>query len=121
MSKRDIVIIVLVVLIGGSIALVLQQKSSTDKAAKNAVSTNQIAIKGMALSPASVTVKAGTTVTWTNNDSTWHSITSYDGRIPSSQNLAQGQSYSYKFTKAGTFKYHCGIHPNMTGLVVVTQ
>lgn len=124
MKKRNIIIIssiALAILIGGSIVLMLQQGSSTDNATKNAVSTNQIAMKDMAFSPANVTVKANTTVTWTNDDTVKHSITSYDGHIPNSQDLSKGQSYSYTFTKTGTFKYHCGIHPNMTGLVIVTQ
>ncbi|MBI2078639.1 MAG: cupredoxin domain-containing protein [Euryarchaeota archaeon] len=65
----------------------------------------------LSFSPASVTVKVGTKVTWTNKDSTIHTVTSDDADGPlNSGNLAAGGKYSYTFTTAGTFKYHCTPH-----------
>ena len=73
-------------------------------------------------SPASITVRAGDTVTWTNVDTTpgnGHTVTS-SGRGPlKSQSLAQGGTFSYTFTTAGTYPYYCAIHPDMTGSVTV--
>jgi plastocyanin len=55
-------------------------------------------------------------VTWTNNDSVAHTVTGTD--FASSQ-LAPGSTFSHKFTTAGSFDYHCSIHPSMTGNVTV--
>lgn len=80
---------------------------------------NTVIIQNFAFSPNNLTVKTGTTVTWTNNDSTTHTITSDNGAFQSSGNLNQGAKYTFTFTKAGTYPYHCSIHPNMKGTVVV--
>lgn len=76
-----------------------------------------VSISNFAFDPASVTVKVGGTVTWTNNDSPTHTITG-DGGLDSGD-VANGGTYSKTFDKAGTYKYHCTIHPNMTGEVIV--
>lgn len=70
------------------------------------------------LVPSSITVKAGTTVTWTNNDSMAHTVT---GAGWSSDQLSYGQSFSHKFSSAGSFDYHCSIHPVMQGTVNVVN
>lgn len=75
-----------------------------------------VSIAGFAFSPAALTVKVGDTVTWTNNDSTTHTVTGPDFE---SGPLAPGKTFSHKFTAAGTFDYHCSIHPNMTGSITV--
>lgn len=72
--------------------------------------------KGFAFSPASVTVKVGDTVTFTNEDSAPHEVT-IDGKDLGSQ--TQGASVTWKAEKAGTFPYSCVIHPSMTGEVTV--
>ena len=68
-------------------------------------------------SPASLTVAAGTTVTWQNKDTIAHTSTSNNGVFNGS--LAPGGSYSYTFGAKGTYQYHCTIHPGMTGSVTV--
>lgn len=84
--------------------------------------TNKVSIKNFAFSPAAITVKVGTTVTWTNNDSTTHTVTSTDSPVSfDSGNLAPGKTYSFTFTKAGGYKYHCSIHTDMVGSVTVTE
>ena len=85
------------------------------------VAGNAVAISGFAFSPASLTVKAGTTVTWTNKDSDAHTVTSQGTGGPlGSAALSTGQSYSFTFTKPGTYAYLCTIHPFMTATVTVT-
>jgi plastocyanin len=85
------------------------------------VTGNAVSISGFAFSPASLTVKAGTTVTWTNKDSDAHTVTSQGTGGPlGSVALSTGQSYSFTFTKPGTYAYLCTIHPFMTATVTVT-
>ena len=80
----------------------------------------QVRIANMAFSPATLTVPAGTTVTWVNHDGDSHSVESSDKRFPSSTLLNTGETYAYTFTTPGTYKYHCGVHSFMTGKIVVT-
>lgn len=76
-----------------------------------------------AFSPATITIKVGTTVTWTNNTGAPHTVTSDDGTtFDSGINTpisANGGTFSFTFTKAGTFTYHCQIHPFMKATVIV--
>lgn len=71
-----------------------------------------------AYAPDEVTVAVGTTVTWTNTDSTSHTTTS-DTTGWNSGIVAPGGQYSFAFQTAGTFPYHCAIHPGMIGTIVV--
>ena len=107
MAKKVAVITILLVL-GAMLAT----------ACSSGGSGNSVSIQGLAFKPASVSVTAGTTVTWTNNDSVTHTITSDTGAF-NSGNVAPGATYSYKFGQAGTFAYHCSIHTTMQGTVVV--
>jgi plastocyanin len=86
------------------------------------VAGDRVAIKGFAFAPAALTVPVGTTVTWTNQDSDAHTVTSDGGGGPlNSKALATGDTFSFTFTQAGTFKYLCTIHPFMTATVTVTR
>lgn len=78
----------------------------------------QVMISGFAFSPATLTVPAGTSVTWTNNDAATHTVTSTTG-IFDSKDMTQGKSFTFKFTTAGTYPYVCIYHSNMTASVVV--
>lgn len=80
--------------------------------------TNEVWIQGMAFTPTSITVSAGTTITWTNKDAVAHTVTSNTG-VFSSGSIATSGTYSYLFSTAGTYPYHCTIHPSMTGTVTV--
>jgi plastocyanin len=77
-------------------------------------------IANFAFSPANLTVPKGTTVTWTNKDSAPHTVTD-DGGAFSSATLGDGDTFSLRFTSAGTFAYHCAVHPSMTGVVAVSD
>ena len=78
-----------------------------------------VEIKNFAFTPATLTVSVGTTVTWTNNDATSHSVKWLDGTTPG-PTLSPGSTYSRTFTAAGTSKYICGIHgASMSGQVIV--
>jgi plastocyanin len=71
-----------------------------------------------AFSPATLTVKVGTKVTWTNKDQVTHTVTADQGAFNSGL-LPSGNSFSFTFTTAGTFSYHCNIHHSMTATIVV--
>lgn len=68
--------------------------------------------------PESLTVKVGESVTWRNDGMTDHNIVS-DDDVFTTGVLAKGEEGSYTFTKEGTYSYHCSIHPEMTGTIVV--
>jgi plastocyanin len=86
----------------------------------HAQSANAVSIVDFAFQPASIEVPAGSTVTWTNTGAVTHTVTADDGAFDSGQ-LKPGTSFSQTFTTPGTYTYHCEIHPQMTGTVVVTQ
>jgi plastocyanin len=79
----------------------------------------KIVIRGFAYSPTNLSVSVGTKVTVTNEDSTTHTWTADDGQFDSGD-LGQGRSFSFTFAKAGSFGYHCSIHPFMKGVVNVS-
>lgn len=100
--------------------------SSATSASSTTVTSNTatVAIKNFAYSPVTITIKKGTKVTWTNNDTAPHTVTSDAGDtagVLNSPTLSTGQSYSLTFARAGTFPYHCTIHPNMKATVIVTE
>lgn len=80
---------------------------------------NAVNIDGFAFTPATLTVKAGTTVTWVNHDEEPHTVAANDGGFHS-PGMGAGATYTFTFTKAGTFAYICSIHPFMKATVVVT-
>ena len=73
---------------------------------------------GFAFVPATLTVRAGTTVTWTNDDEEPHTVTSGKGPLRSPA-MDAGAAYKYKFTRPGRYAYICTIHPFMRATVVV--
>jgi plastocyanin len=75
-------------------------------------------ISGFAFQPGSITATVGDTISWTNEDSAPHTATADDGSFDTGQ-LAKGASGSHTFTAAGTFAYHCTVHPSMHGTVTV--
>jgi len=80
-----------------------------------------IAIDNFAFTPASLTVPAGTKVTWTNHDDIPHTATSADPpQLFHSGPLDTDDSFSFTFDKPGTYTYFCALHPHMQGTVVVT-
>ncbi len=78
----------------------------------------KLVMKNIAFSPATVTVKVGQKVTWTNLDDAPHNVT---GGPLHSPTFSKGGSFSYTPTKAGTIKYVCTIHPGMNGTLTVTS
>jgi LPXTG-motif cell wall-anchored protein len=93
------------------------QPSTRSKQA-SASSSATVSIQDNSFNPASVTVNAGDSVTWNNKGKAQHNVT-FSGFA--SGTLSSGQSYSHKFSSAGTFAYQCTFHAGMTGTVTVAS
>jgi len=87
-------------------------------AAGAAAPSTTVHIRDDAFTPASLTVRAGETVTFINDDDDAHTATADDNSWDS-EGLTQGQSWSHRFTKAGKVTYHCTVHPMMHGALIV--
>jgi amicyanin len=84
-----------------------------------AVTGTAVDIANFAFTPATVTVKAGDTVTWANHDEEPHTIAADDGSFHS-PGMGANATYSFTFSKPGSYGYTCSIHPFMHGTLVVT-
>lgn len=94
-------------------------QSTTQDSSTNSI---KVAIKNYAFSPGSLTVHVGDTVTWTNDDTAPHTVTTSSGpKSFDSGELQKGQSWSYTFTTPGTYQYYCAVHPDMTASVTVVS
>jgi plastocyanin len=78
-----------------------------------------VSIEGFAFNPAAITARVGQTVTFTNGDSAPHTATLDDGSC-TTPNIAGGASDGLTFTAAGTYPFHCNVHPNMKGTITVS-
>jgi plastocyanin len=79
----------------------------------------EVSEEDIAFNPAEVTVGAGDTVTWTNNDSVDHDVTADSFSSGDPGGMAPGDTFEHTFEEAGTFDYVCTVHPGMEGSVVV--
>ena len=79
---------------------------------------NQVIIENFSFQPGTLTVKAGTTVTWVNHDDEPHTVSESNKTFKSGALDTDGK-FSYKFTSPGTYSYFCSIHPRMKGQIIV--
>ena len=104
-----------------SVAKALPISTSANRASAPAATSVSVMIENYKYSPAALTIKVGTKVTWTNMDTAPHTVTVSSGPVKfASPNLQKGESYTYTFTKAGTYSYYCAVHPDMKATVTVT-
>src|SRR5262249_56189872 len=82
--------------------------------------TISVDIANFAFAPNNIQAKVGEKITFTNNDSAPHTATATEGAKFDSGELDQGKSFSYTAKKAGTIKFVCSFHPNMTGTITVS-
>ena len=88
--------------------------------AVQAATGHQVLMSGYAFSPRTLTITAGDTVTWTNQDQAPHDVKTTSGPAPvHSPMLSKGGSWSHTFTTPGTYGYVCTVHPDMTAQLVV--
>ena len=79
---------------------------------------NQVVIENFSFVPATLTVKAGTKVTWVNRDDVPHTATATDKRF-NSKTLDTDDQFDFIFSEPGTYNYFCALHPKMTGQIIV--
>ncbi|MGN6607804.1 MAG: cupredoxin domain-containing protein [Jatrophihabitans sp.] len=138
-ASRRRVVLVVAVLLGALLGATACSSSGGGAAPATSsappVSGPVVSLKGLMFNPAVLTVKVGTTVTWRNDEPITHTITAgqvtgvdrttglRSGQHPSGlfdRRLAgQGDTFSYRFTKAGTYSYYCDIHYGMNARVIV--
>jgi plastocyanin len=102
----------------GTVVVSSSAAAGPAQSAPTAASAATVRMAGRAFSPSSVRLGTGGTVTFTNDDGRSHTVTSDAGLFDSGV-VASGSSYRRRFASAGTYRYHCAIHPDMTGTVVV--
>ena len=90
----------------------------SDLHAAPAADANTIILKDFHFSPMALTVAAGATVIWKNLDGEPHTVVS-DAGLFRSGGLDQNASFTFKFDRPGTYRFHCSIHPNMMGTIIV--
>jgi plastocyanin len=105
-----------VLTVAGAVA-VSTRPGLTVKAADQ-MGPSAVKIDNFSFGPQTLTVAAGTTVTWTNNDDVPHNVVS-DDKLFKSKALDTNDKFSYTFAKPGTYNYFCSVHPKMTAKVVV--
>jgi plastocyanin len=83
-----------------------------------AATAPQVTVEQAMFGPATLTIRAGTTVTWVNHDGDLHTVTSTQGLF-ASPGLDAGDTFAYRFTAPGTYPYFCALHPHMHGTIIV--
>ena len=96
-----------------------KKASSSSGSSGAAVAPNTIDIQNFAFSPATVNVTSGATVTVKNDDTTDHTVTSNDTKSFDTKHVSPGSSATFTAPAAGTYTFHCNIHPSMKGTLVV--
>ena len=97
-----------------------QIKKMADREELQGYAQNTIAIQNFSFQPSILSVPAGTTVTWRNQDNVQHTVTSDTVGLFDSNTITPGNVFSFTFNNPGSYKYHCNIHPSMHGEVDIT-
>ena len=135
MKKGFIIgLIIIVVVIIGIVIYSLNSNSSSstyrngDKTASDGSRTSETSAGGVgkdiditdfAFTPSIISIKKGDMIRWANKDSAPHTVTSDSGSELASATLSNGKTYSHTFNTAGTYSYHCDIHPSMKAKIIV--
>lgn len=120
-----IIIVLLAVLIftlsHKTMAPATQNQNGTTQTISTAPAGGNVKMTNMLFTPSQISVEKGATVTWNNDDKVAHTVVDDLKNVggPASGNIAPGQTYSFTFTKSGSYQYHCSIHSSMRGTIVV--
>lgn len=116
--KIFIVVVVIAILAVGGYYIYKGSYSKPNQSTNSStVSTNSVNISNFSFDPASITVKAGSSITFTNNDGTNHTVTADNGKFD--QSVSSGKTTAVTITEPGTYNYHCSIHSSMKGTIIV--
>lgn len=118
MKNLWIVILVIVLIVLGYLGYkyLYKKNYSSTPTTSATVAANTVSIKNIAFNPSELSVTKGTEVSFINNDSVTHTVNFADF---SSDDLKPGDTFKHTFDAAETFNYHCSIHPQMTGKIIV--
>ncbi len=141
MNKIIIIIVIALVVIGGAYLIISNNNSSTVPAPTSQIdlinpaptpvvpimnnpktltpANVTVDIKNFSFNPSTLNIKTGTKVTWVNDDSVAHTVTSDSGNLLNSGTISPGQSFSFTFSSTGSTNYHCTVHPMMKASVIV--
>ena len=121
MRRIILLMTVAAVVVVGTLIVVSVAGAHKHPTAKAKHPTRTVLIQDFRFEPAHITIKRGTKVRWINKDSTAHTATANNGRSFDSGRLSPGKSYTHTFKRAGKKPYHCEIHPDMRGSVIVKR
>jgi len=101
------------------------KKKTTDDAVDTTINattpqTHDVSIANLAFAENAITAKVGDTVKWVNNDGMPHTVTADNGAFDGGT-METGEEFNFTFTQAGTWTYHCALHPSMTGTITVSE
>ena len=116
--KKILRISLFTLMAGAALAGLSAAERASSVSFTSASNAAEVKIDNFSFGPQSITVPAGTIVTWKNRDDIPHTVVSTDG-VFKSRVLDTDETFSFTFDKPGTFPYFCSIHPKMTGTVVV--
>jgi plastocyanin len=114
MTSKNLFSVTLVVILSGM--LIVGVAVHTARAADSG--NTSVKIDNFTFNPATITIKAGSTVHWTNGDDIPHTVASTD-KLFKSKVMDTNEGFDYKFDKPGTYDYFCSLHPKMTAKVIV--
>ena len=117
-SVAVLIAIASVMILVGSVSQAQHENGPAKPVAASADSPAQVVIDNFVYSPAPLTVKVGTQVTWINHDDIPHTVDSTQGKFKSAA-LDTDDKFEFKFTEAGEYPFYCRIHPKMTGKIIV--
>lgn len=121
MSMNSIRQSISVLLLASTLALVtVASARALNHAAETQTHAYQVNIQDFSFQPMALNVPLGATVTWTNKDEEPHTVFSNDD-VFKSKALDTDETFSFKFSKAGTYKYFCSVHPKMVATIVVAS
>ena len=118
-KKTMWVLAIAVIVAAGFILLTGAPRSHATGPSDKSPGIIEIKIDNFSFGPMTMTVAAGTTVTWTNNDDVPHTVVSDDKATFRSPALDTGEHFSYTFSRPGKYPYFCSVHPKMVAEVVV--
>lgn len=124
MKTKHIIFLTIGVIVVGTILFLLthgRTNAPTVTPSPTGVTGTAVSIRNYQFDPASLIIKKGQTVAWTNYDAAPHVIAGDADGWVAGPAMKQGDTYSHTFDTVGTFAYHCAIHPGMRGTIVVTE
>lgn len=119
--KNVLVVILMIILVGIAYFVIFNEfykKDTINNSNITQIGKNEVIIKDNEFNPYEMIIKKGTSVLFINNDPITHTVTGDNGSFNSGQ-IELNQNYRHTFNDTGVFQYHCSIHPNMVGQIIV--